>query len=249
MAADRLGGLAGRSILVLGAGDMGEGMVRALVSGGVADVRIANRTWDRSVDLADRVGGAAVRLAELNQAMAEVDLLLTGTGASSLMLEHGDLSRVMDHRQGRPLLVVDVAVPRDVDPAAADVPGVTLLDMGRPAGLRRAGRGRPPGRGRVGGGPWWTRSWTATPSPPPPARWRPWWGRCTPAARRSAPPSSSGSGPASATSTIGSWRRWRPSPRGSWPKLLHDPTVALKDSAGSPKGERLADGLRDLFGL
>ncbi len=135
MAADRLGDLTDRSILVVGAGEMGEGMIRSLVAAGVADVRIANRTWDRAVDLAARVGGRAVRLADLDDALAEVDLLLTGTGATSMLLEHSDIDRIMRSRfapevpSGRDLLIVDVAVPRDVDPAAADLPGVSLLDM------------------------------------------------------------------------------------------------------------------------
>ena len=152
MAAERLGTLAGKRILVLGAGEMGEGMVRALASAGVDDVRIANRTWDRAVELAEHLGGRAVRLAELNDSLAEVDLLLTSTGASSIMLEHGDLARVMEARHGRPVLIVDVAVPRDVDPQAADLPGVTLLDMDDLRSLRRGRCGRAPPRGRRGGG-------------------------------------------------------------------------------------------------
>ena len=129
MAAERLGSLEGRSILVLGAGEMGEGMVRSLSASGVTDVRIANRTWERANEVADRVGGRAIRLADLDRSLREVDLLLTGTGASSMLIEHADVARVMDSREGRPLLVVDVAVPRDVDPSAADLSGVTLLDM------------------------------------------------------------------------------------------------------------------------
>ncbi len=154
MAADRLGSLAGRSILVLGAGDMGEGMVRSLVDAGVTDVRIANRTWDRAVELADRVGGRAVGLSELDESLRQVDLLLTSTGASSLMLEHGDLDRVMQARQGRPLLVVDVAVPRDVDPAAGRSRRHHPAGHGRPAGLRRgrAGRASPRGGRRAADG-------------------------------------------------------------------------------------------------
>lgn len=248
MADERLGGLAGRSILVLGAGDMGEGMVRALVAGGVADVRIANRTWDRSTDLAGRIGGTAVRLAELNDAMAEVDLLLTGTGASSLMLEHGDLSRVMDHRSGRPLLVVDVAVPRDVDPAAADVDGVTLLDMDD---LRAfAERGVASRQAEVGS----VRALvdeeldrygaTATAREVAPlvgalhARGEDV--RVAELERFRSRLSGLGERELEAVEAL---------TRGIVAKLLHDPTVQLKDSAGSPKGERLADALRDLYGL
>ena len=248
MADERLGGLTGRSILVLGAGEMGEGMVRALVAGGVADVRIANRTWDRSTDLASRVGGTAVRLAELNDAMAEVDLLLTGTGASSLMLEHGDLWRVMEHRGGRPLLVVDVAVPRDVDPAAAEVPGVTLLDMDD---LRAfADRGIASREAEVGS--------VRTLVDEELERYA-----ATATAREVAPLVGALHGRAEEVRAA-ELARFRSRladlddrqveavealTRGIVAKLLHDPTVQLKDSAGSPKGERLADALRDLFGL
>src|SRR6478609_1991402 len=129
MAAERLGSLEGRRILVMGAGEMGEGMVRSLAANGVTDVRIANRTWERAAELAERVGGRAIRLADLDASLAEVDLLLTGTGASSMLIEHADVARVMQVRAGAPLLVVDVAVPRDVDPTASELAGVTLLDM------------------------------------------------------------------------------------------------------------------------
>ncbi|MCB1262303.1 MAG: glutamyl-tRNA reductase, partial [Acidimicrobiales bacterium] len=129
MAAERLDGLAGKRILVLGAGEMAEGMVRSLAGADVAEVLVANRTWERAFDLAQRVGGRALHLAELDQGLRQVDLLLTSTGASSLIVEHGDLEAAVAARAGRPLLIVDVAVPRDVDPAAGDLDGVTLLDM------------------------------------------------------------------------------------------------------------------------
>ena len=64
-------------------------------SNGVTDIRIANRTWERAAELAERVGGRAIRLADLDASLAEVDLLLTGTGASSMLIEHADVARVM----------------------------------------------------------------------------------------------------------------------------------------------------------
>jgi len=129
MAAGELGSLAGRSVLVLGAGDMAQGMIRSLASSGVSDVVVVNRTWERSVELAAEVGGRAAALADLADELTRADLLLTGTGATDLMLGSADLASVMQTRPDRPLLVVDVAVPRDVDPDAADIPGVTLRDM------------------------------------------------------------------------------------------------------------------------
>jgi glutamyl-tRNA reductase len=129
MADDRLDGLAGRSVLVVGAGEMGEGMAVALAGAGVAEVRVANRTAARANALAARVGGRAVPLAEFPNHLADVDLVLTSTGSPTLLLEQGDLVPVMAARPDRPLLVVDIAMPRDVDPGVAEVEGVTLLDM------------------------------------------------------------------------------------------------------------------------
>jgi glutamyl-tRNA reductase len=129
LADQRLGGLHGKRVLVLGAGEMGEGMVRSLVAAGVRDVRIANRTHDRAEQLAERVGGRAIGLGDLGAALEEVDVLLTSTGASEFLVDAHSLTAVLDWRAGRPLLIVDVAVPRDVDPSAAALPGVTLLDM------------------------------------------------------------------------------------------------------------------------
>ncbi len=129
MAADRLGSLAGRGVLILGAGEMAEGMVSALLRAGVEGVFVANRTWRKARALADRIGGQAVRLSDLPSALAEVDLLLTSTGATVPVVERDDFAPVMEERKGRPLLIVDIAVPRDVDPSVRSLPGVTLLDM------------------------------------------------------------------------------------------------------------------------
>src|SRR5688500_333577 len=128
MAADRLDGLATRRALVLGAGDMGEAMALGLAKAGT-DLVIANRTWDTAVALAERTGGQATRLGDLATSLADVDVLLTSTGAGTPLLEADELAPVLEARAGRPLLIVDIAVPRDVDPAVGHLKGVTLLDM------------------------------------------------------------------------------------------------------------------------
>ncbi len=129
MAAERLGTLEGRSVLVLGAGDMGETMAVALAGAGVADVLVANRTRAKALALARRVGGRGITLDELPAALAGVDVLLTSTGAPDFVLDRDTLEAIVAGRAGRPLLIVDIAVPRDVDPGVASLPGVTLLDM------------------------------------------------------------------------------------------------------------------------
>jgi glutamyl-tRNA reductase len=121
--------LRGRSVLVLGAGEVANGLSRALLRAGAGDLVVANRTHTRAVDLAGRVGGRAVALHELPEVLTSVDVLLTSTDSTEVHVERGDIEAVMARRDGVPLLVVDVAVPRDVDPGVGQVPGVTLLDM------------------------------------------------------------------------------------------------------------------------
>lgn len=129
LANDRLGTLVGMHVLVVGAGDMGEGMAVALAGSGVAGVVVANRTEERAVELAARVGGKPIALNRLPAALQRADVLLTSTGANDTILSREQIEGVMARRDGRRLLIVDVAVPRDVDPGAAQVPGVTILDM------------------------------------------------------------------------------------------------------------------------
>lgn len=129
LAQERLGSLSGKRVLVLGAGDVGEGMTVALASAGVSEVVVANRTRSRATHLAARIEGRAVALDEVVDELVEADLLLTSTGADQIVVERADVVDVMERRGGRELLIVDVAMPRDVDPGVADVPGVTHLDL------------------------------------------------------------------------------------------------------------------------
>jgi glutamyl-tRNA reductase len=121
--------LRGRSVLILGAGDVAEGLGRALVAAGAGDVVVANRTHARAVALADRLGGRAVPLGDLPDVLTRVDVLLTATDSTEVHVERADVEAVMERRGGSPLLIVDVAVPRDVDPGAGEVDGVTLHDV------------------------------------------------------------------------------------------------------------------------
>ncbi|MGH9269416.1 MAG: glutamyl-tRNA reductase, partial [Acidimicrobiales bacterium] len=130
MAAERLGSLEGRVVLVVGAGDVGQATAMALAAAPrVGQVVVANRSSDAAQALAVRVGGRAVGFSGLAPALAEVDVVFTCTGASVPVVDAVDLAPVITARAGRPLLIVDVAVPRDVDPGVADLAGVTLLDM------------------------------------------------------------------------------------------------------------------------
>ena len=125
-----LGDLSGRRALMLGTGEVGQTGARLLSGMGLEEVCVASRTWQRASHLAAEVGGRAVHLDELSEELLEMDFLISATGAPSLMLERSDLAAVMERRAGQHRLVVlDLAVPRDVDPMAAGIDGVTLFDI------------------------------------------------------------------------------------------------------------------------
>jgi glutamyl-tRNA reductase len=124
-------GLAGRSMLVVGAGEMAGSTARAWASlPNRGRLEVVNRTPERAEALAADYDGVAVPWSELRSAVARADVVITSTGAEGLLLEAGDVAAIMAERPERPMLVVDIAVPHDVDPGVRSVPGVTLLDMG-----------------------------------------------------------------------------------------------------------------------
>ncbi|MGQ0830835.1 MAG: glutamyl-tRNA reductase [Microthrixaceae bacterium] len=247
LAADRLGGLAGRRVLVLGAGEMGEAMVLGLAKAGASDIAVANRTWERAVDLAAHVGGRAVRILDVPAAVAEVDVLLSSTGAASPLLEVDEVRAIVAARAGRPLLIVDIAVPRDVDPSVGALDGVTLLDMDDLRAFADAGaqaRQREVGAVQALLDEELERYLGAT------------------SAREVAPmivalrdraeevraaelerfrSRLEGLDPAHAEAV-------EALTRGIIAKLLHEPSIALKAAVGSPRGDRLVASLRELFG-
>ena len=118
-----------RSVLLLGAGKMTELAAKHLASHGVSDVTVTNRTYARAVDLAAALQGRAVPWDGVPAELVRVDIVLTGTAAAQPVLSKSDLKEAMRARRGRPLFVVDIAVPRDVEPAAADLDGVYLYDV------------------------------------------------------------------------------------------------------------------------
>jgi glutamyl-tRNA reductase len=124
-----LSGLEGKSVLVLGAGEMGELAVRHLMSSGVDRLVVASRTYDRALALADTWGGQALTFDRISEALAGADILLVATGAPHALVSVERVTQALAARPDRPLLVIDIAVPRNVDPAVARLPGVRLFDI------------------------------------------------------------------------------------------------------------------------
>jgi glutamyl-tRNA reductase len=124
-----LGDLAQRRVLVIGAGETAELTARALAARGVQTVFIANRRYDRAIGLAQRFGGDAVRFDELPEQLQQADIVVSATNSPHHIVEPDELRQVMESREGQPLLIVDLAVPRDVDPACREIAGVSLHDV------------------------------------------------------------------------------------------------------------------------
>src|SRR5829696_1071504 len=124
----RIGSLTGRTVLVVGAGSMGALAATTLARRGAAVV-VSSRTEDRAARLAASVGGRMAALADVPSELAAADVLLTCTGASGTVVGTDLVAGAMAGRDGRPLVVVDLALPRDVDPGVAAQPGVHVIDL------------------------------------------------------------------------------------------------------------------------
>ncbi|MDN5345062.1 MAG: glutamyl-tRNA reductase [Clostridia bacterium] len=123
------GQLQGRVVLVIGAGKMSTLAARYLKDKGVTTVLVSNRSYDRAVALASSIGGQAVRLDALDEYLARADIVISCTAASHYILRREQVARVRATRPDTPLMFIDIAVPRDIEPAIGDLPGVQLYDI------------------------------------------------------------------------------------------------------------------------
>lgn len=245
-------GLSSRRVVVVGAGDMGESLVSALHSRHApAEVVVVNRTPERARQLSDAVGGRAAGLGDLDDALSDCDVVLVSTGSSLPVLDTEHLGR---HGQRRAqegsadLVVVDLSMPRNVEPAVRGLPGIALFDIDDlSAHAEQAMQGR-------------RRELAAA--------------RAIVAhelERYRADDRARGAAPVVAAlrarlddlrqAELDRHRRRRSGlDEGQWAeveavvadvlaKLVHRPTVALKEAAGTPRGERLVEALRALFDL
>lgn len=129
LAEDILDDLPGRRVLVIGAGQMAESTTQALVSHGVRDVVVANRTVSTARELAGRFGGRGVGFDCIDLELRDSDIVISSTDAPHPVLCPEQIEPVMAARAGRPMVLVDISVPRDIDAAVAAIPGVALFDI------------------------------------------------------------------------------------------------------------------------
>jgi glutamyl-tRNA reductase len=118
-----------RDVVIIGAGETSELTARALAEEGVRTIFVANRRADRARSIAERFGGSVSSLHDLPERLAEADIVVASTASPHPIIGVDELALVMRERDGAPLLLIDIAVPRDIDPACAELDGVTLYDI------------------------------------------------------------------------------------------------------------------------
>jgi len=123
------GSLANKHVLIFGAGKMGELAAQNLHGNGVKKVTVINRTYDKAKTLASRFNGEAKTLADLQQSLIEADILISSTGAKDFVITKEMMAKVEKKRKGKPLFMVDIAVPRDLDPRISELENVFLYDI------------------------------------------------------------------------------------------------------------------------
>ncbi|TYZ27828.1 glutamyl-tRNA reductase [Selenomonas caprae] len=129
LARKELDGLEGSNALIFGAGKMAELTAQHLVAHGVKKIYVTNRHFDRAEQLAERFDGEAIPFEEAMKQAVDVDVIVTSTGAPHYVIKPWETRQLMTKRRGRHLFLIDIAVPRDVDPDVGDIKGVTLYNI------------------------------------------------------------------------------------------------------------------------
>ena len=247
MSEEILGTLQGKRVLVVGAGEMGEGVAGALSRAGTESITVLNRTAARAQVLATKIGALVADFSNLESELGTVDVVVTCTGAGEIIIDH-DLMKRVRQVHSNPVLLVDIALPRDVAASVSELPGVTLRDLDHLSEWAQRGidkRSSEVGQVRVIIGEEVDRfllDQTQRQAAPLVAQLR----RFVEDIRQ-----------AEVDRFDASLAAMTPEQRelvesishGIINKMLHAPSVRLREAAGTPQGERLSAAVRDLFSL
>jgi glutamyl-tRNA reductase len=121
--------LSGKTVMIIGAGKMGEACIRHFAKKGARSVLVSNRSYDRALSLATEFGGRAIPLGDCLPALAEADIVVSSTGSPQTILHREDVASVMARRRNRPLFLIDIAVPRDIDAEVEQLDNVYLYNV------------------------------------------------------------------------------------------------------------------------
>lgn len=116
-------------VMVIGAGEMSRTTAQSLLSRGARSIFVTNRSYDKAVDLAARMGGSAIRFDDWEESLGKVDIIISSTGAPHHVITSKHIESVRRKRKYRPLLMIDIAVPRDIDPKVGEIDEVYLYDV------------------------------------------------------------------------------------------------------------------------
>ncbi len=123
------GSLEGKEILLIGAGEMAELAVENLIRNRSGDIFVANRTFENAMKLADKFKGQAIRFEEISSAIEQVDIIISSTGARDLIIHQDQVKKILRKRKNRPLFFIDIAVPRDIDPGINRLTNAYVYDI------------------------------------------------------------------------------------------------------------------------
>ncbi len=129
MARQIMGGLAGKRVLIVGAGEVARSTAKSLQSRGAQGIFVANRSYERACELAGQVGGEVIRFSEWVPYLESIDIIIVSTASPVYVVRYEAIASVQGRRQFKPLLFVDLSVPRNVDPACEQIEGVHLCDI------------------------------------------------------------------------------------------------------------------------
>ena len=244
MAEENLKGLENKNILILGVGEMGEGMANALSKLDTGKIAFSNRNLAKAQKMSEKFGGEAIEINEIPSSLKKFDCFISSTAATDILLSKDDLSQHIN----KPLLIIDIAIPRDIDPGVSEIKGVSLLDMDNLQEFvepHRKGQEQDLATSRLVINEETNRfldQQSARKVAPLIAEFREGAEeiRQIELKRYEARLESLTDEQRDAIESL---------TQGILGKILHDPTVSLNEAAGSPRGERLADALRELFNL
>lgn len=129
LARQSLGELRGATALLVGAGEAGKLACQALTKAGISRISIISRTYQRARDLADELGGVALPFNQLEEALSHANIVISATDSSRYVIDTRAMRQAIVSHKGNPLFLMDIAVPRDIDPEVAQIPGVRLFDI------------------------------------------------------------------------------------------------------------------------
>ena len=129
LAREIFGSLENRKVLLVGAGKMSELSARGLMNAGAGDVRVINRTYEHAAELAAKLGGKAAPFDDFRQQLLQADIVISSTSCPHTILGRAEAQPLAAQRPGRPLVIVDIALPRDIDAGVREIEGISLFDI------------------------------------------------------------------------------------------------------------------------